>query len=297
MNYIVLDLEWNQPVSFETKVYKTIGDRLMFELIQIGAVKLDEKQNIVDAISLPIKPTHYQIIHPRIRRLTQLNKQSLAFSPHFPEAIELFAKWCGNEYMLITWGIDDASVLQQNIDFFKWGGKLAPICDLQHYFSDVLTLGKERKGLKYAMELFDINQQEQLSFHNALNDAYYTAQVFQKLPHPKKIAQYQVKPKKLGKSRKKAFRQILTLPSMQNAKVLKQAKLEKPLCPYCEKETRLSGKYLPTGKDRYGGLALCKKHGELLVEVEIKHQEQKDQVLLKLTRATEKNKTSYYAKM
>ena len=41
MHYIVMDLEWNQPTSFNTPGFRQIGDSLLFEVIQIGAVKLD----------------------------------------------------------------------------------------------------------------------------------------------------------------------------------------------------------------------------------------------------------------
>ena len=41
MTYIILDLEWNQPISYQSKAYREVGDKLIFEMIQIGAVKLD----------------------------------------------------------------------------------------------------------------------------------------------------------------------------------------------------------------------------------------------------------------
>ena len=48
MQYIVLDLEWNQPVSYQSSAYRKVGDRLLFEVIQFGAAKLNEKFEIVD---------------------------------------------------------------------------------------------------------------------------------------------------------------------------------------------------------------------------------------------------------
>ena len=33
-------------------------------------------------------------------------------------AAELFRKWCGDDCAILTWGCDDISVLQQNLDFF-----------------------------------------------------------------------------------------------------------------------------------------------------------------------------------
>ena len=46
MNYIVFDLEWNQSSGgrdFE-------NPRMPFEIIEIGAVKLDKKFNIIDTL-------------------------------------------------------------------------------------------------------------------------------------------------------------------------------------------------------------------------------------------------------
>ena len=54
MTYIILDLEWNQPISYQSKTYREIGDKLIFEMIQIGAVKLDGDLNPADTISIPI---------------------------------------------------------------------------------------------------------------------------------------------------------------------------------------------------------------------------------------------------
>ena len=65
MHYIVVDLEWNQPLSYDSSVYRQVGDRLIFEMIQIGAVKLDEHYQVIDSISIPIRPVHYVKIHPR----------------------------------------------------------------------------------------------------------------------------------------------------------------------------------------------------------------------------------------
>ena len=47
MNYIVLDLEWNQCPYGKGRENK----KLPFEIIEIGAVKLNEKREIVDSFS------------------------------------------------------------------------------------------------------------------------------------------------------------------------------------------------------------------------------------------------------
>ena len=43
MNYIVIDLEWNQSPIGETEV-----DGFPFEIIEIGAVKLNHNREIID---------------------------------------------------------------------------------------------------------------------------------------------------------------------------------------------------------------------------------------------------------
>lgn len=53
MHYIILDLEWNQPMSYQSHVYREVGDRLIFEMIQIGAVKLDDSPRWWTAFPFP----------------------------------------------------------------------------------------------------------------------------------------------------------------------------------------------------------------------------------------------------
>ena len=46
MDYIILDLEWNQPLSYNSSAYKSVGGKLLFEMIQIGAIKLNKLRPI-----------------------------------------------------------------------------------------------------------------------------------------------------------------------------------------------------------------------------------------------------------
>ena len=97
MHYIVMDLEWNQPVSFNSSAYKQAGDKLLFEIIQIGAVKLDKRFKIVDETDIMITPSYYKRLHPYVRKMTKLTQADLENNPAFPEAMERFIKFCGQE--------------------------------------------------------------------------------------------------------------------------------------------------------------------------------------------------------
>ena len=267
MHYIVVDLEWNQPLSFDTHVYREVGDRLIFEMIQIGAVKVGENFEVIDSISIPIRPTHYVKIHPRIRKMTQLGSEELADAPQFLEAMDQFAEWCGEDYTLLTWGCDDVSVLKQNMDFFGCTVKLPPLCDIQRLFSDVHKC-RERKGLKAAMEMLEIQPDEARYFHNALHDAYYTALVFAKLPNPEDVLKYPQQPRQLIHSDKKERRKGQSFANVREAFESEFAR--EPRCPVCAKKARLEEEgYVRQTADKYISLAKCPQHGHLLVRAKL----------------------------
>ena len=61
-HYIVLDLEWNQSSGGR----EASIDRLPFEIIEIGAVKLDENLRIVSEFSRLVRPQVYRTLHYKI---------------------------------------------------------------------------------------------------------------------------------------------------------------------------------------------------------------------------------------
>lgn len=273
MQYVVLDLEWNQPLSYQSSIFKEVGDRLIFDMIQIGAVKLNEAMQIIDAISLPIRPEQYVKIHPRVRRMTRLGQEELKDALTFREAFTRFMAWCGQDCTLLTWGCDDVSVLKQNIDFYTSETPMPQLYDLQLLFSEVFSLGKERKGLKYAMELLQIDPREDRDFHNALNDAFYTAQVFSRMPDPGAVLRFSQQPKRLVHV-EKVKRRVLPDNCFPTAKeALAAPAAQNPRCFQCNKPTLLQGALVPQTGDKYVGLATCRHHGDLFVKVRLMAQE------------------------
>ncbi len=267
MTYIVLDLEWNQPISYQSSTFRKVGDKLMFEMIQIGAVKLDANLNPGEAISIPIAPTHYVRIHPRIRRMTGLDSETLAGAPAFREALQQFASWCGDDYTLLTWGIDDVSVLYQNIHFFHCEDiVLPPLCDIQRLFSTVHNL-KDRSGLKTAMEMVNITPDDTMSFHNALNDAWYTALVFKTLPDPSAVLNYPQEPRQLIHSRHIAREKTEGEAFASVRDALASETAIHPVCPRCGRVLALDGEYIKQSADKYIAVAKCRNHGRILIRL------------------------------
>ena len=68
MNYIVFDLEWNQcPYGKERE-----NKRLPFEIIEIGALKLDENRNYEDSFHQVVKPVVYKKLHYRTKEILDI---------------------------------------------------------------------------------------------------------------------------------------------------------------------------------------------------------------------------------
>ena len=268
MQYIVLDLEWNQPISYHSPAFRSVGGKLLFEMIQIGAVKVDESFQVVDSFSQLIQPQHYVRLHPRISRITHITQDDLADAPDFNEAMAAFADWCGEDYVLLTWGCDDISVLNQNMTFFKCETQLPKFYDAQQLFGEESGNPKERKGLKAAMEQLEIEpDEENMPFHNAVNDAYYTALVFAKMPDPTKVMNYPQEPRKLQHldRAKRECTAILRVRSMKDA--MKSAAAMNPPCPICGKRMEVPEGYVLQRNDQYMALADCPQHGLAFVKL------------------------------
>ena len=75
MQYIVLDLEWNQALTRESMRRK--GFTLVGEIIQIGAVKLDGDLCATDTLRLIVAPKYYTKMHWSVKKLTGINSKML----------------------------------------------------------------------------------------------------------------------------------------------------------------------------------------------------------------------------
>ena len=73
MNYIVLDLEWNQSDTGNEPTTKEIP----FEIIDIGAVKLNSDRIMTDEFNQLIKPSVYHHMHKVTGKLIHLHMRDL----------------------------------------------------------------------------------------------------------------------------------------------------------------------------------------------------------------------------
>nr|WP_326171302.1 3'-5' exonuclease [uncultured Oscillibacter sp.] len=166
MQMIILDLEWNR--SYDKKP--------LDEILQIGAVRVTEIGGpIVDTFSIFIRPTVHKRFDPGARKLPEL-QASVQSTVEFPAALEQFRAWCGGETAFAAWGGgDDFKALRQNCEYWKIPPvPVETVCDLQMAFS-YLVGTEQQVALWRAAE--DCGIPDVFDYHNALNDAMYTAVV------------------------------------------------------------------------------------------------------------------------
>ena len=81
MEYIVLDLEWNQSNTGKEDAV----EKLPFEIIEIGAIKLNKERVMVSEFNELVKPQVYHEMHKITSKLIHIQMQELERGRPFPE--------------------------------------------------------------------------------------------------------------------------------------------------------------------------------------------------------------------
>lgn len=180
MEYIILDLELNQSYKFpHGKIYKT-SSLCPFEIIQIGAVKVNENFEIINTFNMYVNPQIYPRLHPFVSKITGIKKSDLIDKSYFLDVFQHFIKFIGDsEVVFCTWGNDDLKFLFRNMLYYNLDTTLISnkYVNIQTYATKYLSKQNGQAiGLKNAVIELDITLG--LDFHNALNDAMYTTEIF-----------------------------------------------------------------------------------------------------------------------
>ena len=273
MNYIVLDMEWNQPWPGSPSSRKVLPVAIRGEIIQIGAVRVTEEQFVTDEFQVLIKPKVYRHLNRRVSKLTGIKEARLRDEGiSFPEAMEQFRAWCGEDIIFLTWGFDDIGILRENLRLFElpedWTEKWY---NAQMIFNAQTDGSNAQKALKTAMEIFGIEATRPA--HDALGDAYHTALICARLDLKKGAAEYD----EALKSHENGFHGA-ELPGCISRKVFydyadKRVALtamagEENICPICGARM-LGSRWFAQPGHRYMDLATCPEHGKFLIRVRL----------------------------
>ena len=276
MNYIVLDMEWNQPWPGSPSAKKVLPVHIRGEIIQIGAVRVTEDQQVTDEFQIMIKPKYYRHLNRRVSKLTGIKESRLKEEGvPFAYAMEQFRQWCGEDIIFLTWGFDDIGILRENLQLHgletDWTEKWY---NAQMIFNAQTDGSTAQKALKTAMEIFGIEATRPA--HDALGDAYHTALICARLDLKLGAREYD----QALKSHENGFHGA-ELPGCICREVFydfndKRAALaamagEHNKCPECGSRM-LGSRWFAQPGHRYMDLATCPEHGKFLIRVRLSEQ-------------------------
>lgn len=290
MNYIVLDLEWNQSnIGWEEKTSK-----IPFEIIEIGAIHLNDDCRMVGEFSQLIKPQVYTEMHQITSRLIHLQMQELERGKPFVEVAECFLQWCGEDYIFCTWGDQDLKELQRNMKFYQMeplsDGPIV-FLDIQKLFSIAYEDGKSRKALEYAVDFLGIVKD--IPFHRAFSDAYYTAKILERIateaPEVLNKVSFDVfhPPASREKEVKIQFDTYMKYISREfdsKNEIMADKEVISSRCYLCHRNLRKRIRWFTPNSRNYYCLAYCDKHGYLKGKIRLRKSEKDRIYAIKTTR-------------
>ncbi|MCD8025620.1 MAG: exonuclease domain-containing protein [Clostridiales bacterium] len=139
MSYVILDLEWNGAYSKQAHKY-------ISEIIEFGAVKVDDDFSIIDKFSMLVKPQIAKKLRNKISELTKITNEELNDEGlPFLQVVEQFTKFSGDS-VLMTWGTSDILALIENYCYHTGNTKLPFLkryCNIQEYCESCLGLNDD----------------------------------------------------------------------------------------------------------------------------------------------------------
>ena len=108
MIYVFVDFEMNM-IDSEYKKEKKICKS---EIIEIGAVKLDEEYNELDSFKSYVKPA-YGTMASRIIKLTGITDDMVENAPSYAFAMGSFIEWCADADVIYAWSENDLRQLRK----------------------------------------------------------------------------------------------------------------------------------------------------------------------------------------
>lgn len=174
---IVVDFEFN-PTKREYREY------LKNEIIEIGAVKLNENLEEIGRFSCFVRPEFNDHIDSDILRLTGIRDADVREAACFEEAINLFAAWAGPaKCRVLSWSDSDLIQLEDECwaKEVPFPANLTRWMDLQLVWQRIINYPvKYRMSLSQAASICSIPC-DRSKAHRAYYDAEVTAEILRKL--------------------------------------------------------------------------------------------------------------------
>lgn len=275
MNYIIFDLEWNQcPGKKEEE-----NPRLPFEIIEIGAVRLDGSMQETGRFHRIIKPVVYPVLHFHTKEVVHLSEQDLSRGVPFSEAVQEFFSFCGGDAMFCTWGSSDLTELQRNLKYYGLLSLLrGPLhyYDVQKLFAVQYETLKSQRSLEYAVDFLNLDRS--MAFHQALSDARYTAMIFRTIDPLIRQAYDSIDTWQNPKTKDEeiyavynGYTRFISREFSSKEDAIADREVSSTRCCLCQKRARKKIRWFSVGSKNYYCAAICPDHGYLKGKIRMKH--------------------------
>lgn len=184
MNYLIFDLEWNNTFGRDININ---------EIIEIGAVLLDDSLAEIGRFSTFIRPQIARKLNSRTKSLTHITNQDIQSGIPFHQAVARLTDFMGvEETAALSWGDTDLRVLIENLKCFLHRERipfLTHYLDLQKYYHVVTERPLNHQvSLSHAAESLQIDP-EKYALHRALDDSLLSADCFRAIFDTNRTAQ------------------------------------------------------------------------------------------------------------
>lgn len=287
MNYIIFDLEWNQSNTGNEPEVKEIP----FEIIEIGAVKMNERFEIIGEFNRLIKPQIYHEMHHITKNLIHISMKELKDENYFPEVAEEFLEWCGEDYIFCTWGVLDLTELQKNMRYYQMNpltDKPLKFFDVQKLFSIGFEDKKSRRTLEYAVDFLEL--EKDIPFHRAFSDAYYTAKVLAKTDE-QVLGNYSFDVFNAPKTKKDEIKVVfdnyakyISRGFDTKSDALADREVMSMKCYICRRNIKRKMKWFSPNNKHYYCVGHCDVHGYMKAKVRIRKSEDEKIYVVKTTK-------------
>ena len=289
--YIVVDLEWNQYPKWMTTPVSEEGVVMPHEIIQIGAIKVDEDFMPIDAFRMCVRLPGRRKLSKHVARVIQKTQEEIYQGYDFPVVYAYFQEWSKNAERFITWGKDDYKVLENNLAYYRLG-KLDENRwrDAQQIYAWQVRGDSVQTSLEKAASVLGV--EDSVTHHDALNDAYITVGVCGCLDMEKEMDDRPAEVPPKENDALAPFAQPTPLKTSENVLFLhkkfvsarseggfesrtaakRQCETMRLFCPVCDGAMKLEPTRISNG-DRWMRIANCEKHGPHLVRSRVRHRQ------------------------
>ena len=178
---VVIDVE----MCHVPKICRWSGYPYSNEIIQLGAVKLNEAYDVVDKFSMFVSPI-YGKIDNFITKLTEIHQRDVVKAPPLINVLEQLMQWIGDDVpTFFSWSDTDYYQIRDEIRAKKMDFENMEQILKKENWVDYQQIVSRRFGFDHQIKLSDALDLTEIDvegrFHDGLADAFNTAMIIAKL--------------------------------------------------------------------------------------------------------------------